>query len=595
MVATPKEICEVLDPFEGDPRGFNDSAVFSAIVDRLNKCNPGPGDLLAGLNAEAFVWQLTAGGDAQDEPWGLHFRPLAAWASLDEIKTETLNYWKMRAKASKHPRMRARYADAAWDFAVKITESSQDYECAQIAIDAYLEDADRAEASVGEAQGLRRALHLALKLNDRERITQTRDALLMLQKRLIGQHGHFFDVFHFDTMYSQSNKIGLSAQQIQDMIAGIEAALNRRAEPVNSDFSPQLARELAKRLMGHYRSENKLHDVQRVTRTYAIAAKHQAENVHPALAHSLLEDLHHDFLEAGLREEADSLLPAIRKIGVNASEQMPGVAIKFEITAETIAAVDQMTEGGLEVAIQAIVRTFTPDPEQLRLEMKNLAKTDPLSMFSTNIKVVDEFTRARIGSIEDDESGQLILRIRDHVRCSLPFLAIALNQTIARYNVNAESLVGELFKGDLFEDSRRAIFTCGLRHYLGGDYVACISSLVPQIEHIFRRLFAALGGVTTKLKSQTNAYQEVADLGTILSDNLVAEYWRKAAGNDMTLYFRTVLTDQRAFNIRHRVCHGLCDSDWFNRPTADLLIHILLVLSLLRGNRGTTHQKGTPQ
>ena len=51
---------------------------------------------------------------------------------------------------------------------------------------------------------------------------------------------------------------------------------------------------------------------------------------------------------------------------------------------------------------------------------------------------------------------------------------------------------------------------------------------------------------------------------------------------DLALYFRVVFTDQRGWNVRNEVCHGLASYGLFSSIVADRLMHILLVLAQLR-------------
>jgi hypothetical protein len=91
----------------------------------------------------------------------------------------------------------------------------------------------------------------------------------------------------------------------------------------------------------------------------------------------------------------------------------------------------------------------------------------------------------------------------------------------------------------------------------------------------------SLGGITVSLDSESKSYRE-KELGTVLRDPLMAQFWKQSAKRDIALYLRVVLTDQRALNVRNRICHGLCEPDWFTPQITDRLMHILMLLSLLR-------------
>ncbi|NEG62137.1 DUF4209 domain-containing protein [Pantoea agglomerans] len=53
-------------------------------------------------------------------------------------------------------------------------------------------------------------------------------------------------------------------------------------------------------------------------------------------------------------------------------------------------------------------------------------------------------------------------------------------------------------------------------------------------------------------------------------------------GINASFYLRILLTDQRGWNLRNDVCHGISPADSFNYMTADRLLHVILFLSLAR-------------
>lgn len=67
----------------------------------------------------------------------------------------------------------------------------------------------------------------------------------------------------------------------------------------------------------------------------------------------------------------------------------------------------------------------------------------------------------------------------------------------------------------------------------------------------------------------------------LLRDDIVA----RCFGEDLTFYIRILLTDQRGWNIRNDVCHGISQLDAFNYSVADKVMHVMLCLSLARENK----------
>lgn len=544
------------------------------------------------VRAELIALGLFAGQPQEVSPWGTHFGP--TWASkngeyppLAALTVEMVAYWKSRAKASAHPRLRARYGDAAWDLEPKVANDKRDPEMARVAINAYVDDCGRPGMVAHQIEGLRRALYLALKLGDEDRVASVRDAIIAFQKRIADPSEPGSVCFHFDALYEQRKKLKLSAEQIGDMIAGMEKQLAEWSEPAGRGFDPFSARDLGCRLVQHYRASNSPADVKRVVQTYAKALLHLAGQANGTFAHHWLEELHQDYLDAGLRTEADALVPDIKKAGERMVGEMGRVSVPITIPGEEMEQFCQaITEGGEDVAAARIADAFTLDMEDLREEMHKVAAAHPL-MAHIQVVIADEFTRARVGGVRDDEAGRLVMHVHQHLAFDVVYLHHAIDRLVSRYTLSAEQLVALLYRSELFEEARRPLLVVGVRHYLGGDHASCAHVLIPQVEHLLRRLLGTLGGVTVSLDSETNTYRE-KDLGSVLRDPRMEQFWKQMTKKDIAFYLRVVLTDHRALNARNRVCHGLCDPGWFMPQVTDRLLHVLLLLSLLRVNKPET-------
>ncbi|MHB1157958.1 MAG: DUF7380 domain-containing protein [Phycisphaerales bacterium] len=289
------------------------------------------------LKAELFAWGLFANNKGDGSPWGTHFGPMIQmdnreYPGLASLTPELVSHWKARSQETTHPRMRARYADAAWDLEVKLNGGKRDAKFAHAAIDGYVDDCARAGVVVRQIGGLDRALHLALKLNDAPRIAKVRDAILAFQKKVADPTKTRFVLFHFDALYSQRKRVPLSQSRIDDMIAGMEQQLAGWSDPQGSCFDPFAGRELGQRLIQHYRANNMAIDVKRVVQTFAKGIVHIAGQGTGMFAHHWLQELHKDYLDAGLRAEADALLDDIRKAGERSAGKMEKISVPISIT-----------------------------------------------------------------------------------------------------------------------------------------------------------------------------------------------------------------------------------------------------------------------
>jgi hypothetical protein len=114
-----------------------------------------------------------------------------------------------------------------------------------------------------------------------------------------------------------------------------------------------------------------------------------------------------------------------------------------------------------------------------------------------------------------------------------------------------------------------------VQEYLEQSYATSIHILIPQIEETCRHLLELLGG--NIYKSIRNGGIQLKTFDDILSDPAII----KSLG-ELVLYFRVLFTDPRGMNLRNMICHGFYPPEILNYPVAELIIHSLFCLSLIR-------------
>lgn len=202
MSVLPDPLRALLSRFDGSAEPFHGSDV-ERDLNQYAKANPQrPADVDAALKAELFAWNLFANSSGEESPWGTHFGPSGQIGTHEVpprsgLTAELLGFWTQRLGEAKHPRLRARYADAAWDLATITDGVPPQVAAAHAAIDAYIADADLRGEPILQVKGLERALYLALKLRDDRRIDQARDAIIAFQKKVADPSKPRFITFHF--------------------------------------------------------------------------------------------------------------------------------------------------------------------------------------------------------------------------------------------------------------------------------------------------------------------------------------------------------------------------------------------------------------
>ncbi|ADH60473.1 conserved hypothetical protein [Thermoanaerobacter mathranii subsp. mathranii str. A3] len=176
-----------------------------------------------------ILWEQLAFAFIEDYPkdksnWGTYFGPMATFSnkegqiieypSIFEITPEIIHYWEQRTQESKHPILKARYSNLVWDFSEKIINKKPHYSFAQIYVDSVIEIAckDLHEYEIDTIQKLKRALSLALAINDKDRIEKLKDAIINYEKKIAendkpGLWGFSYELLVRDKKISLSNKI----------------------------------------------------------------------------------------------------------------------------------------------------------------------------------------------------------------------------------------------------------------------------------------------------------------------------------------------------------------------------------------------------
>jgi len=155
-------------------------------------------------------------------------------------------------------------------------------------------------------------------------------------------------------------------------------------------------------------------------------------------------------------------------------------------------------------------------------------------------------------------------------------LSAVLDKTIKKFSLDLERVINYLFSSPVFSSNQKAALSKGIQAYFEEDHMIAIHMLIPQLEAAVRNLVEMSGGAV--LKRGRGGGFHLRTLDEILRSEQVTQ----SLGEDIAFYFRVILTDQRGWNIRNDVCHGVSLQHQFSKNVTDRIVHILLVLAQLR-------------
>jgi hypothetical protein len=555
------------------------------LVAARNELKDPPAAENLGAWAEVLAFAL-AGGTHGTSPWSTYFRPLGSATRQDGsilyspdiagTDAEVVGHWSARAKIIKHPVLKARYADLAWDMSRAIAGSAPDPEMARIAIDAYL-------ASI--TQGLRkevndrfdaalRALDLGLMLGDQPRAEAARRALLELHKEAVTADQGLWWIA-YDRLIDDKRS-GLTDSERDQLVADLEGIVTRRANTSDPKaFDPHATEGAAKRLIKHYRKSGKHDDVKRLSAVVARVFEHFASLGDAMVASAALQTAVNAYRDAGMREESQRARVAMEGKIAQSRDEMKPIAVERTIPKETV---DQFLEsvivGNLGTTFARIASEFLQGRQGLEQQIKQMEESSPLAAHIPRSIVGDKHVAAKVGSVADDPFGHLIHQAAQMVGLSDFWLFHALTHAIEVHQITPYHFATWAGRTKLFDDL--TLIMEGVTAWYDQDFVKAIHVLVPQIEVGLRAIVSQMGKPVTKPHPTIQGVSVAIGMG----DMLYAKDVKEALGDDLTIHFMALYADPRGFNLRNDLAHGLLSADRMTMAVASKVLHTLLVLGI---------------
>ncbi len=236
-----------------------------------------------------------------------------------------------------------------------------------------------------------------------------------------------------------------------------------------------------------------------------------------------------------------------------------------------------MTEGNLPIVLARLATHFVPKKDKIEIQLRDLSRKAPLT-FLVSRQIQDHKGRpvATVGSLETDLEGNISHQMSQNMVISAIFLSEVLKTVIAKFQLSPDMLLDYLYASPVFHEEKKAIIKAGLSAYFDNDHLLTAHLLIAQIENAIRDVVEMTGG--SVLKQSRGGGLQLKTLDELLRDERVTEVF----GEDAGVYFRVLLTDQRGWNIRNNVCHGILPLESFNATLSDRIIHALLCLGLVR-------------
>ena len=537
----------------------------------------------------AFDFYETRNGESC---WGTYFGPAYAGEgndgkrveipSLKSVTGQTIDYWKGRAVESTHPLCKLRYAGLVWDLCKVSTGEKPPVEMAHMVIDEAIKVADgvlhRHSSSI--VQKLGKALRLAISIKDDNRSDSVQDAIIryedaVAEDKMLGLWGFAYDLL------VDEKKVDLSKPKCDKIIKDLEDRLARVSDDsVEFQLDPHAAESAALKLARHYRRHSSNEDMERVLVSFANAFLKASKNAAAIQASGWLQRVHAVLLQFNLRGHAEQVAVKLREYAEKSSDEMKGIPVDMEITKEEMDKfLEGLTSGSRNVAIERIAVHFIPRKEEIKNQVLELAKTAAFT-FAIGKTIVDHAGRpvAHVGGIDSDLDGNVVHMMSQNMQYSAIFLNLAIKKGAEKFELNSEQWLEFILASPIFDAGKTQMIRRGVKAYCESDWPVAIHLLIPQIEDALRNLVKLLGNSTFKLGR--NGAMMLKNFDELLRVEMIA----KTFGDDIVHYLRGLFSDQRCWNLRNRVCHGIIPDASLNESVADRVFHVLLVLALVKAS-----------
>jgi hypothetical protein len=521
-----------------------------------------------------------------------HQGQMIEYPSIKRIDEEKLNYWEQRAKKSQNPILLSRYADLVVDFSSRVINKDANIELFQIVIDSNIIICEKFLAEPLDCKTkIKRALVLAIQINNQEKIKKVKETIINLEKRVAtddkpGLWGFAFKWLILDF----GKKITLDEKEKSELIQSLEDRLKRVEKDV------WLTENAASLLAEYYANEKEEDNLMRILDVLEKSLKTNDRTNSDALlkvhAYEKIHEIYQKYRDRGFQKAttaSNRISQEMGQLNLDWNKSLKEISVTAEIKQKDIDVFLKLLFGEkdqnkLEEIIARMAINFLPKKEAVEKQLKNVSAKHPLQFLcTTQIISADGIPLAKLSTIEEDYDSHFQKYASQYLQFGSFFLALAtdkLKRQISKQNIT------EYFRGSvLFENEDKAYLERAFSEYWDGDYLASSHLFIPLIESAIRELVKNCGGLVLK-PNNLGGYDRVT-LGSFLREDekgqgsILKNVFSKVDPN-ICFYFRLVLTSSLGMNLRNDFAHGFGKKKFFARDASDRLFHILICLTLVK-------------
>lgn len=609
MVALPEEIqtlVELLGWVDGLSGDFQPLDLYNALSILINRRPDAASEAGHAWYDEAAAGAMMHIEGERNNAWGVDFGPLMEMQSpsgevvrlpdVAKLDLQSLLYWRERATLTRNPSLKARYSDLAWVFAVTLG-GKQEFNDARRAIEGYLSTVSilPVESDAEAVEYARRAMTLALRVNNEPLQNQVKAAMFTLAKRLEDLPHPLTRSFLLDGFgLGPFQKVVLSPEERAYMLHLLEDRLEheRRTTTPGLPLSIWDAENAAQMLAAYYRKTKEVEAVKRVIETFGEIVRSRAELAEPMVGQAWLEGYARLCEEHGQKALATAAILSVQSMGPKVIDSLKRASVTMDVPPEEMEAfLGQFIRGDLDEALGRFVVNVIPNYDFIKKNADELARENVFTSM-TPITLLDAvgLPVVQMPSFEENPEVHYPLSLAQWIQGEGFFRFHVLRVIREKFNPTEKDIADWLMQSPAFKPERRPLLEHGIKAYLDEDHVTALHVLLPQIEEAARRAAGLKGDSIYEWKPNRDGVRHLD--ARSLNQVLDSPGLSGLIGTSHIMFLRVALVMHQGLNLRNRVAHGLMLPQEFNRGISELALECLLILGLLRATKGPTDPEG---
>lgn len=530
--------------------------------------------------------------------WGSYYGPqwvlpvdgkMTEYPSIQKINKESFSYWESRLTKNLHPLLLARFSDLIIEFSQRILGQKTKISVYEIHIDAVIQLLRDNKINALDLIRLgKRAYHHCIATSNKEKAKEIITLMIHLENDTFDINKPGLWGFTLETFFTENSKKSLmTKEQVSSRVHKLENILENTSEINPIDAATY-------HLINYYSTikdeVNLIRIIKKLESTYRDDMRMNSEPLLQIHYLEKLRDLYTQFESqfSSARKEARRILNEISSLDLDWEKSMKSISSEFTIDTKKIrVSLNPIfnvkdSENNLAVIIANLAMTFIPKEGDLREQLEQRVKTNPIQyLISTQIIATDGTQLAKLSNFKNDYEHYFKKFVSEQLTFGSIVLSIAIEELTKKYN--PDEITKFLCSRLLFQDIEETL-NSGLKHYFNGNYLEFCYLIIPCIENAIRKLSKMCGRTILKPNQYINGGFQRKLLSELLRDDELFESIYGNLSSNVQFYFKLVLTEQLGMNLRNDFAHGFEPKKFKKKNTADRLLHLLFCLAIIAKN-----------